>query len=298
MTHTSEEPMQDDLWHVEVGPGDVRVLTLEQLDLAFEQGLVSEASRVWQEGMASALPLGELLGDGDAESPGAAEPPPVVQPAASASHESMWPPPIETRVALPAQLPLPPRSAVPSAAAQAPKLVLVESASWPPAVTSSARPSSVAQSSFNAAPSVAPMAFDLSDEPSPFAAPRRRGRVLVAASALMAVALGAAFFSSTQAETVAAAATAPPAAPEPPKSHAYDPGSEPIHLRETPPPAPITTREAPPAAAAPAKAARAPHKPSRAASTSSRSRARGSSGPIGFKGTGKGSKYDPLNGAL
>lgn len=139
------------------------------------------------------------------------------------------------------------------------------------------------------------MAFDLSDDPTPFAAPRRRGMVLLGASALMAVALGAAFFWSTDpVSTSAVAAAAPVAAPEAPKSHAYDPGNEPIHLREAPPPLQLTTREvSPPAptthAAAPRKAARA---------TAPRDRTGTRSGPIGFKATGKGSKYDPLNGAL
>src|SRR5579871_1633027 len=72
---------QVELWHVEVAPNDVRVLTLEQLDEAFQQGLVNERTRVFQDGMDEPAFLGELLGlddsdDGESEEePVAAAPP-------------------------------------------------------------------------------------------------------------------------------------------------------------------------------------------------------------------------------
>ncbi|HEX4339683.1 MAG TPA: hypothetical protein VH062_27435 [Polyangiaceae bacterium] len=56
-----------ELWHVEVAPNDVRVVTLEQLDEAFQQGLVNEKTRVFQDGMDEPALLGELLGLGDSE---------------------------------------------------------------------------------------------------------------------------------------------------------------------------------------------------------------------------------------
>src|SRR5262245_16204469 len=67
MTTLDSAGTEQDLWHVEVGPDDVRVVTLDQLDEAFQDGLVTESMRVWQEGMPCAVSLGELLGGGDEE---------------------------------------------------------------------------------------------------------------------------------------------------------------------------------------------------------------------------------------
>src|SRR4051794_24160540 len=87
----NEEPVE--LWHVEVGPNDVRIVTLEQLDEAFQQGLVNERTRVFQDGMDEPAFLGELLGlGGDEEEEQvpeepvrAAAPPPA---AASRNHQN------------------------------------------------------------------------------------------------------------------------------------------------------------------------------------------------------------------
>ncbi|HEX9621530.1 MAG TPA: hypothetical protein VF989_15405 [Polyangiaceae bacterium] len=56
----------DDLWHVEVEPGEVRVMTLEQLDDLFRLDIVPSSARVWQPGMDGWLPLSVVAGiDGD-----------------------------------------------------------------------------------------------------------------------------------------------------------------------------------------------------------------------------------------
>src|SRR5204863_4332718 len=53
----------------EVARNDVRILTPDQLDQAFQDGIVTETTRVWQDGMPCAVSLGELLGGGDDEDP-------------------------------------------------------------------------------------------------------------------------------------------------------------------------------------------------------------------------------------
>jgi hypothetical protein len=142
--------------------------------------------------------------------------------------------------------------------------------------------------------------------------------MVFAVMAFLAIGAGAAVFLNGQGFALtfapSAAAVAPPApVVEPPRSHAYDPGNEPIHLREVPPPVEITKPDAPAAVAAkvsPAeseslrqaalKAANSKGAKTHArAKTSSRKvQASGKSSATGFKGTKSGSKYDPLNGAL
>ena len=46
-----DSAIDSDLWHVELSSGEVHVITLDQLDDAFNRGLVNEQTRVWQEGM-------------------------------------------------------------------------------------------------------------------------------------------------------------------------------------------------------------------------------------------------------
>jgi len=67
MNHAMQKEEPVELWHVEVAPNDVRIVTLEQLDEAFQQGLVNERTRVFQDGMDEPAFLGELLGLGEDE---------------------------------------------------------------------------------------------------------------------------------------------------------------------------------------------------------------------------------------
>jgi len=90
----------------------VRVLTLEQLDEAFQKGLVNERTRVFQDGMDEPAFLGELLGLGEDdeshEEPVVAAPPP--NPASKRVHQN-------TLVGLWAE---PPRTAAPQSRAVPP----------------------------------------------------------------------------------------------------------------------------------------------------------------------------------
>jgi len=61
--------MSEEMWHVQIEPGEVKHLTLEQLDDMFRLDLISADTLVWQPGMAKALPLSVVAGiDEDEES--------------------------------------------------------------------------------------------------------------------------------------------------------------------------------------------------------------------------------------
>jgi hypothetical protein len=272
-----DSAIDSDLWHVELPSGEIHVITLDQLDDAFNRGLVNEHTRVWQEGMGAAMPLGELLGsEAEAESP-----PPAVAAvtAAPVGSISTWPPVVSASVAPP------PSTAPPSSAT-----------SWQTV----------------AIPSVRPLAFDVGDDLEAFAKPRRSRAVLLALAAMLGIGAGVLAYGRPPSGTdVAAATVAPLPRPEPEKSHAYDPGDAPVHLREVPPVAPITPGDAPPTEAPKASAKEAPTlreamiaaanskiKARANARAGRRAPARGRARSSSYKGTMGGSKYDPLNGAL
>ena len=157
----NEEPVE--LWHVEVAPNDVRIVTLEQLDEAFQQGLVNERTRVFQDGMDEPAFLGELLGLGDdqdeAEEPVQAAPPPA---AVSRNHQN-------TLVGLPAAAPAaaPTRSAPPPQAA--PRSVHPAAASAYPPVVQAAQSQRPVQS----APPPGPQSYRPQSAPPPTVAHSR-----------------------------------------------------------------------------------------------------------------------------
>jgi hypothetical protein len=68
----------EDRYHTQVEAGDVRLFTLDQLDAAFNAGLIHENTYVCLEGGSDWLTLGEVAGLGDEEPVSA--PVPVVQP--------------------------------------------------------------------------------------------------------------------------------------------------------------------------------------------------------------------------
>lgn len=324
MTTFDNVGTDQDLWHVEVSPDDVRVVTLDQLDEAFQDGLVTESMRVWQEGMPCAVSLGELLGAGDDEDTGYEEPayqaeaqyaqysePQYAQPVQYAPPQyppSQYPPPRSASVQYAAPQYVPAKSAPPPS--RAPE------SSWPPVIARSETPPPVsyAQVSTPVPPSMAPMALDLGDLDIQY--PRSgggKGKFLLAAVVL----LGAGGFVAFQNRaalglepTAAAAVQAPTPTPPPqPVSHAYDPGP-PVKLGESKPPVALTVREPEEKKAdvkkldelktetkVDAKKVMASGKKPKAAP---RTRSAPSSKPAGsgFKLGKSGSKYDPLNGSL
>jgi hypothetical protein len=60
----NDEPApQEEEWQVRMGPGDVRRVTLEQLDDFYRLGVVDGQTLVWQAGMASWAKLADLIGE-------------------------------------------------------------------------------------------------------------------------------------------------------------------------------------------------------------------------------------------
>lgn len=64
----------DDKWHVEVEPNEVKVVTLEQLDDLFRLSIVDSETKVWQAGMSDWQPLRVIAG---LDEPAAPQPPPA-----------------------------------------------------------------------------------------------------------------------------------------------------------------------------------------------------------------------------
>jgi len=323
MTTLESDGVEQELWHVEVGPGDVRPVTLEQLDEAFQQGLVTESTRVWQEGMACAVSLGELLGGGDeADQPEPAAYTPTEpvyaapvepayvrpEPAYAAPEVQSYPPPVypppvsysaaqrEPSSYVPRQSPPPPSRAPESA--------------WPPVVAATSvapsRSSVPAPASTPAPPSMAPLAFDVPEYENPYARSRGgKGKFLLAAIVVAGIGGAVAFQMRAQADTVQAAAVQapPPPAPEPPKSHAYDPGP-PVKLGESKPPIELTVRESsktddkPSDKKADPKLAMASGRKPKPAVRAHHAAPSSSAGASHFKLGKSGNKYDPLNGSL
>src|SRR6187551_398257 len=60
--------MSEEMWHVQIEPGDVKTVTLEQMDDMYRLELISASTLVWQPGMAKALPLPVIAGIDDEES--------------------------------------------------------------------------------------------------------------------------------------------------------------------------------------------------------------------------------------
>jgi hypothetical protein len=368
-----------ELWHVEVAPNDVRVLTLEQLDEAFQRGLVNERTRVFQDGMDEPAFLGELLGlddsdDEEQEEPVAAAPPPAPEPKRihqqtlvglhaeqprsappqSRAGQPAYPPPAQQSGVRPVHSAPPPMSSqrpqgpyanagYPQSAppAQPRRAAVAAEGAWPPVVSrAAAQPSAPPPSGTNpstitgvVAPSVVPMAMDLgaSDD---FEYPQRKGKgkIVLAAVGVLAVAAGVALAVTGQGASLlgsitASAAPAPVEKPKPivdTKSHAYDPGSAPVKLKEdAPAPVVITTREneadqlkaagmtADTAAKASDKTDKSSllTKPSKKAAAVSSKRAKSSGGGAPHRGGGGGGApkgpfhaggdtHDPLNGSL
>jgi hypothetical protein len=56
------EESDEDLWHVQLASGDVCLMTLEQLDDAFQTGVIHENTYLWQEGATGWVTLRDVAG--------------------------------------------------------------------------------------------------------------------------------------------------------------------------------------------------------------------------------------------
>ena len=108
----------EDRYHTQIEDGDVRLFTLDQLDAAFNAGLIHENTYVCLEGDTEWLTLGEVAGLGDEEPvsapvPVAAPVPHVRQPQAAAATYQSAAPPYGALAASPSVLPAAPYSVAP-----------------------------------------------------------------------------------------------------------------------------------------------------------------------------------------
>jgi hypothetical protein len=63
-----------EVWSVAIAPDNIQTMTLDQLDDAFQRGLITDNAMVWTDGMDNWMRLREVLGD---EEPAPAQPAPV-----------------------------------------------------------------------------------------------------------------------------------------------------------------------------------------------------------------------------
>jgi len=187
----------DELWYVQMDNGDLRELTLDELDEAFNAGLIHENTYVMEVGGTEWQTLADVAGLNEEEEP--APPAPAYAPQAVGAR------PLPNLVQHQSQYP----SATPAA---------MSASAWPPVVSAggySPRPTPQSVAPFAIGPqSTAPVVHDLSDLDlnPPF---KKRGMgIWVAAVAV--VALGGAGFAATQmkggiAGLTALAKEAPPA---------------------------------------------------------------------------------------
>src|SRR5882724_3564632 len=98
----------DEKWHVALAPGEVKIVSLEQLDDLFRLSIVDSETKVWQDGMTEWLPLGVIAGIEDQSEDQTVTAPKRAHPKPPSPRSS--PPPAPPRSAAP-----PPRSSPPPA---------------------------------------------------------------------------------------------------------------------------------------------------------------------------------------
>jgi len=141
--------MSEEMWHVQIEPGEVKHLTLEQLDDMFRLDLISADTLVWQPGMAKALPLSVVAGMDDDEESDVMEIEPELLPEPAYSPRSVAPAPASTGYRASASV-----SAWPAAPMSASAYPSVAPAPAPASVRPSAAPA-LASTYPSAAPSYA-----------------------------------------------------------------------------------------------------------------------------------------------
>jgi hypothetical protein len=206
---TDPTPADDDLWHVQLASGDVCLMTLDQLDDAFQTGVISENTYLWQEGATGWVTLREVAGldaDEAEDLSEHAEPQanPFVQP--DYASESVWP-------------------QAPAAQAQVYNYAAQDPFAPPVQVTGPYSTAPVVSASRD-------MDFDI--EPVNFGRKRRPGRWLFAAALIGAAGFGAVKYNLIPTSQSEAPALAPAIAAIPLPQTDIAPAPQ-------PPPAPVAT---------------------------------------------------------
>src|SRR5690606_588779 len=66
------ETSGDDQWMVAIAPGNVQMMSVDQLDAAYQGGQINDHTMVWTQGMDAWLPLAQVIG-GDEDEENAAQ---------------------------------------------------------------------------------------------------------------------------------------------------------------------------------------------------------------------------------
>jgi hypothetical protein len=221
---TESTPADDDLWHVQLASGEVCMMTLDQLDDAFQNGVISENTYLWQEGATGWVTLREVAGlDSDEPEDLTDQVEPQANPFVHSDHasESVWP----------------------QASAPGPTYNYASQDPFAPPVQYA--PPVQVMGPHSTAPVVSPMRdmdFDL--EPVNFGRKRHPGRWLFAAALVGAAGFGAVKYNLIPISQGDATPVAPAAASPVPQAD--------IAPAPQPPPAPVATT---PPAPEPAKTA-------------------------------------------
>ncbi|HYO94695.1 MAG TPA: hypothetical protein VER33_09275 [Polyangiaceae bacterium] len=202
----------EDRWYVQFDSQEVRLMTLEELDEAFQQGLIHENTYLIQVGSSEWQTLADVAGLGSGEGPAEDEIETAALPPSQIA-ASLRPEPQPGPAAAPA-----PAAAHPLPQAQGFARVAAPVSAWPPVVAAIAHNSSAASdappsNALQSGRSMIPVVHDVSDldvDASQF----KRSRSSVALFAAAAVALlGGGAFALTQLDATPAAL--PPAAQGP-----------------------------------------------------------------------------------
>ncbi len=219
----------DERWYVQFDSGEVRLMTLEELDTAFEAGEVHENTYVIQVGETQWQTLSDVAGlDGDEEESADAAPPAAPAPAYTA--------------------PVPPQPQRPTQVAPAGRPVVAAAVGgWPPVAAPAAAPqsswpppaTSVSSSGYNLGPqSMIPVVNDVDLDFDGRAFKSGRRTALIAAFAALPV-LGGGIYGLTRLDVPAATpVAAAAAAPAPVQTASRWSGSADLEATPTPAPAP------------------------------------------------------------
>ncbi|MFZ5894288.1 MAG: hypothetical protein ACOY0T_24720 [Myxococcota bacterium] len=162
------EQGDSELWYVATGPGETKLLTLEQLDDLFRLEIIDADTRLWQPGMREWLPLSVVAGLDEPSKPVAPPPPSARVPRAPSPPTRSGPPPAPVRAApapvrpLPAPAPAPRPAPLPAPISMnslppgRPVPVSVTASTWPAASPVSAAP---ARNPFAPPESLRPITF-------------------------------------------------------------------------------------------------------------------------------------------
>lgn len=212
------EESTDERWYVQFDDGKVVLMTLEELDEAFQAGKIHERTHVIQVGETTWLTLAEVAGLDEAEAESETAPAPEVAAPAPSAYPVPQPVPIQSMPQrVPSAYPVPQPVPIQSSPSRVPSAYAVaQAASGYPAPSASYPPVSSHHASMpplSTAPVVQDLDLDLDLGGPSFAAKKGRTAMGFAAAAVAVLGLGAYGLSQLDQPETPVAAAAPVEAP-------------------------------------------------------------------------------------